>query len=112
METEGRNRELKAHISKMNEHLPNNVYLPLENRSGHRVLRVIKDYSLVLHSNEKAPYHILIEVESQHKKKLKNKKVKKVEKKNFLNNFRRSKSKESSYEKIDIEMENLSLLKV
>jgi hypothetical protein len=50
------------------------VYLPMGNRSEHKVLRIVSEYSLVLHSNEKAPFHILVEVESLPERKRKAKK--------------------------------------
>jgi len=59
-----RNLKLKEYIQSMNTDLPNNVYLPMGNWNEHRVLWIVPEYSLVLHSNEKAPFHILIEVES------------------------------------------------
>ena len=55
---------LKSMIEKMNEHLPNNVYIPIGNFNGHRVLKISLEYSICLHSNEKAPFHILIETEN------------------------------------------------
>ena len=34
------------------------------NYNGHRVLKIDLEYCICLHSNEKAPFHILIEVEN------------------------------------------------
>lgn len=56
--------KLKDFITLINADLPNNVYLPMGNRNFHRVLKICNEYSLVLHSNEKAPFHILVEVEN------------------------------------------------
>lgn len=55
---------LKSMITKLNEELPNNVYIPIGNFNGHRVLRIRLEHSIWLHSNEKAPFHILIETEN------------------------------------------------
>lgn len=57
-------KHLKDMIQKVNEDLPNNVYIPMKNFNGHRVLRISLDNVMILHSNEKAPFHILIEVEN------------------------------------------------
>mmetsp|Transcript_13007 Transcript_13007/g.14974 ORF Transcript_13007/g.14974 Transcript_13007/m.14974 type:complete len:355 (+) Transcript_13007:322-1386(+) len=75
-----REGKLKEMISTLNEHLPtsqkttknkslesiayDHVYLPMMNYNGHKVLSICLDYSICLHSNEKAPFHILIEVEN------------------------------------------------
>lgn len=59
-----RSDSLKDLLKKLNEDLPNNVYIPIKNFNGHRVLNVSLDYCICLHSNEKAPFHILIEVEN------------------------------------------------
>jgi hypothetical protein len=56
--------KLKEMILKVNDHLPNNVYIPMKNFNGHRVLKISLDHAMILHSNEKAPFHILIEVEN------------------------------------------------
>ena len=54
---------LREMISKVNLDLPNNVYMPLDNHSPHKILKISLDHCICLHSNEKAPFHILIEVE-------------------------------------------------
>lgn len=59
-----RKAHLEEMLTKLNTTLPNNVYVPLKNFNGHRVLKICLDYSICLHSNEKAPFHILIEVEN------------------------------------------------
>jgi hypothetical protein len=56
--------KLKEMILKVNDDLPNNVYIPMKNFNGHRVLKISLDNAMILHSNEKAPFHILIEVEN------------------------------------------------
>ena len=64
MPQDQRKDKLLEVIGRINKGLPNNVYMPIKNFNGHRVLKVSLDYCICLHSNEKAPFHILIEVEN------------------------------------------------
>lgn len=61
---EQRPEKLAEMIEKLNQDLPNNVYLPMKNFNGHRVLKISTEHAICLHSNQKAPFHILIEVEN------------------------------------------------
>lgn len=83
IEKDERNAYLKQVIEEMNKCLPANVYLPIrqettnvperrKKRKGgcqkigdtqmHRVLRISTDNAFCLHSKERVPYHIIIEV--------------------------------------------------
>jgi len=59
-----RKEKLKEMLGKINTELPNNVYIPIGNFNGHRVLKINLEYCICLHSNEKAPFLILIETEN------------------------------------------------
>jgi hypothetical protein len=83
-EKESRNDYLKEMIRELNKGLPSDVYLPISSldfnpveykdvtmkKKGkrrkhrpHRILSISTDYAFCLHSKERVPYHIFIEVE-------------------------------------------------
>jgi hypothetical protein len=79
MERDARNAKLKEILSEINNNLPSNVYIPIDTafednlnsnssnrriqpKSVHKVLRVDLDHAFCLHSKERVPFHILIEV--------------------------------------------------
>jgi len=72
VDLEGRNEYLKKVIMEINKGLPNNVYVPIaadatkhkkkDTTNQHRVLRISLEHAFCLHSKERAPYHIIVEV--------------------------------------------------
>jgi hypothetical protein len=58
-----RNDYLKSVLAEINKHLPSNVYIPIsQDKRMHRVLRISEQNAFCLHSKERVPYHIIIEV--------------------------------------------------
>mmetsp|Transcript_14579 Transcript_14579/g.59196 ORF Transcript_14579/g.59196 Transcript_14579/m.59196 type:complete len:596 (-) Transcript_14579:2811-4598(-) len=53
---------LRRELEKLNEFLPRNVYVPVDNKA-HRVLRVVPEESFVFSTKERSPYFLTLEVE-------------------------------------------------
>jgi len=62
IEKSARLEALRRELERLNDFLPRNVYVPVENRA-HRVLRVVPEESVVFSTKERAPYFLTLEVE-------------------------------------------------
>ena len=65
-------------LEQLNKNLPANVYVPIthdniitskfqrkSSKAHHKVLQICTDYNFCLHSKERVPYHIIIEIEME-----------------------------------------------
>ena len=73
-----RNEALSDLLEQLNRNLPANVYVPISHDNiitskfqrraavqHHRVLQICSDYNFCLHSKERVPFHVVIEVEAE-----------------------------------------------
>lgn len=57
-----RREVLRAELTKLNERIPDNVFLPTV-KKPHRILRVVPDEAHVFNTKERVPYLLLVEIE-------------------------------------------------
>ncbi|KAI0558750.1 1-phosphatidylinositol 4-kinase [Gracilaria domingensis] len=62
VERELRRDVLRRELEKLNDFIPNNVFIPTERRP-HRVLRIVPEEAHVFNTKERVPYLLVVEVE-------------------------------------------------